>query len=85
MPSSYTLGSRYEALVRKLVDSGRYASQSEVLRDGLRLLEDREERREARLDALRQAIRSGIDSGPGLSADEVFDRLSTRYSTESRD
>lgn len=46
-------------LVRELVDSGRYASASEVLRDGLRLLEEREEQRWAKLDALREAIREG--------------------------
>jgi antitoxin ParD1/3/4 len=41
MPSSYTIGEHYEAFVRALVDSGRYASASEVLRDSLRLLEER--------------------------------------------
>jgi antitoxin ParD1/3/4 len=46
MPSSYTLGRRFEALVKELVDSGRYNNASEVLRDGLRLLEDREKLRE---------------------------------------
>ena len=34
MPSSYTLGDRFEGFVKQLVASGRYASASEVLRDG---------------------------------------------------
>ncbi|WP_269931198.1 type II toxin-antitoxin system ParD family antitoxin [Aminobacter sp. HY435] len=63
MPSSYTLGAHFEGLVRDLVDSGRYASASEVLRDGLRLLEEREDRRQAKLEALRDAVREGIESG----------------------
>lgn len=83
MPSSYNIGSHYESFVRELVDSGRYASASEVLRDGLRLLEEREEQRQAKLAALREAIREGVESGPGIPADKVFDRLEAKY-RESR-
>ena len=63
MPSSYTIGQHYEGLVRELVASGRYASASEVLRDGLRLIEEREHLRRAKLEALREAIREGFESG----------------------
>jgi antitoxin ParD1/3/4 len=63
MPSSYTVGEHFEAFVRNLVASGRYASASEVLRDGLRLLEEQEILREIKLKALRQAIQEGLDSG----------------------
>lgn len=64
MPSSYTLGAHYEDFVRGLVDSGRYASASEVMRDGLRLVEEREQMRQAKLDALRRDIADGLSSGP---------------------
>jgi len=53
-------------LVEKLVSSGRYQNASEVLREGLRLIEDREARDSARLHALREAARVGmadIDAG----------------------
>ena len=63
MPSSYTIGRHYEGLLRELVASGRYASASEVLRDGLRLIEEREQLRRAKLEALRDAIREGLESG----------------------
>jgi antitoxin ParD1/3/4 len=63
MPSSYTIGRHYEGLLRDLVASGRYASASEVLRDGLRLIEEREQLRRAKLEALRDAIREGLESG----------------------
>ncbi len=63
MPSSYTLGAHYERFVRDLVASGRYASASEVMRDGLRLVEEREQMRAAKLDALRRDICEGLDSG----------------------
>ncbi len=69
MVSSYSLGTHYESLVRDLVDSGRYASASEVLRDGLRLIEEREEQRQAKLTALREAIREGLDSGAPVPLD----------------
>lgn len=48
-------------LIEKLVDSGRYQNASEVLRDGLRLVESREAEDRARLKALRDAARAGID------------------------
>jgi antitoxin ParD1/3/4 len=80
MPSSYNLGAHYETFVRELVESGRYASASEVMRDSLRLLEEKEEQRKARLDALRTDIRAGIESGEGIPAADVFGRLEAKYS-----
>jgi antitoxin ParD1/3/4 len=69
MPSSYTLGGRYEAMIRKLVTSGRYASASEVVRDGLRLIEEREQVRAAKLSNLKRAIKEGLTSGPSEPLD----------------
>lgn len=69
MPSSYTLGQHYDRFVKELVESGRYASASEVVRDGLRLMEEREQVRAAKLDALRREIQDGIDSGPAEPLD----------------
>jgi antitoxin ParD1/3/4 len=71
---------RAESFVRDLVDSGRYSTASEVLRDGLRLLEEREKERTAKLEWLRNATQEGVDSGDGGSAEEVFDELLKRYS-----
>jgi antitoxin ParD1/3/4 len=58
MPSSYTLGPRFEGLIKELVAGGRYNNASEVVRDGMRLLEERE-RRLAALDAV---ILEGIEA-----------------------
>lgn len=63
MPSSYSLGEHYEAFARELVKSGRYASVSEVLRDGMRLMEEKEALREWKLAELKKAIQEGL-AGP---------------------
>ncbi|MBH5392189.1 type II toxin-antitoxin system ParD family antitoxin [Bradyrhizobium sp. CNPSo 4019] len=42
-------------MIKDLIDSGRYATASEVMREGLRLVEEREQLRSAKLEALRAA------------------------------
>jgi antitoxin ParD1/3/4 len=67
MPTRNVVLTDYQAqMVEKLVASGRYQNASEVLREGLRLVEDREAQEKARLKALREAARIGmadIDAG----------------------
>jgi antitoxin ParD1/3/4 len=61
MPTrNVVLTDRQDGLIGDLVASGRYQNASEVLRSGLRLLEQREAADAARLDALRQAAAEGI-------------------------
>ena len=48
-------------IVEQLVKSGRYQNASEVLREGLRLVENREAEEASRLEALRSAVKIGID------------------------
>lgn len=69
MATSYTIGKHFEGLIQSLIESGRYSTASEVMRDGLRLVEEREQRRVARLEALRAEIQKGIDSGPAEEVD----------------
>lgn len=72
MPSSFTLGTHFEGFIKSQVNTGRYASASEVVRDSLRLLEEQDAIRQARLDALRNEIERGATSGPGIPADQAF-------------
>lgn len=81
MPSSYVIGEHFENFIKALIQQGRYASASEVIRDGLRTLEQREQFRAMKLAALRTEIQKGADSGPGIPAEEVFDRLERKYQT----
>ncbi|MBF0304065.1 MAG: type II toxin-antitoxin system ParD family antitoxin [Alphaproteobacteria bacterium] len=61
MPTrNVVLTNQQAALIERLVSSGRYQNASEVLRDGLRLVQNRESEDEARLAALRDAARIGI-------------------------
>ena len=50
-----------EAIIEKKVSSGMYGSASEVVREGLRLLQQRDDTHEAKLNALRAEIQKGID------------------------
>lgn len=62
MPTRNVVLTDHQAsLVEKLVSSGRYQNASEVLREGLRLVERREEEDALRLAALRSAVQAGID------------------------
>jgi antitoxin ParD1/3/4 len=61
MPTrNVVLTERQEQLIEVLVGSGRYQNASEVLREGLRLVEKREARDAAHLAALRDALAEGV-------------------------
>lgn len=71
--------------VASRVSSGRYLSVSEVVREGLRLLEDRELQREEELAELRAHIRVGLEqarAGDLLDGDEVFDEIERQLAPE---
>ncbi len=84
MPSSYVIGEHFETFIKAQIQQGRYASASEVIREGLRTLEEREKYRALKLEALRAALQKGADSGPGIPAEEVFSRLRAKYQRMAR-
>jgi len=74
MASSVNLGEQLEAFITDAVKNGRYGSRSEVLREGVRLVQEREGKW-ARFDA---EIQKGIDdaeAGRTVPLDEGFDRV----------
>ncbi len=85
MPTSVALSSHFEHFVREQVESGRFNNASEVVRAGLRLLEDQQTQASMKMDALRAAIASGMASGPGIPAEAVFDRLEAKYRAMAAD
>ena len=82
MAVSADLGEALERFVTKLVASGRYHSKSEVLREGVRLIQERE----ARLAALDASIARGLadaDAGRVKPSSEVFDRLEAKLTAKT--
>ena len=75
MATSYSIGKHFEDIIAGLIKDGRYATGSEIIREGLRLIEEREERRKAKLEALRAEIQKGIDSGPAQEVGDMFERI----------
>jgi len=64
-----SLTPKLEALIDKKVKSGLYTSASEVVREALRLLEERDQLLSLRRDELRKEIQKGLDSGPATVLD----------------
>lgn len=79
MPTrNVVLTDHHEKVIADLVASGRYQNASEVLREGLRMVEERTAREAAKLEALREAARIGfkdIDEGrfTELNSDDDVD------------
>lgn len=76
-----------ERFVNEKVAEGLYHTASEVVRDGLRLLTERDQERKARLDALRQAVTEGltqVDQGQGVAGKQAFARLREKRQRSNR-
>lgn len=65
--TSVTLGEHFEDIIEKSIQSGRFSSASEVIRAGLRLVDEREQK----IRILREAIEAGEKSGYVKNFDPV--------------
>ncbi len=63
--TSISLGNHFESFIETTVSNGRFSNASEVVRAGLRLLEEEENR----IIILQNAIREGIESGRAVDFD----------------
>ena len=75
-----------EDLVKRQVESGRYHSSSEVVREALRLWEEQANLRELRMEQFRKDIQAGVDSGPTkrLDFEDIKKRGRERVQSKKR-
>ena len=79
--TSVSLSDHFKEFVDEAVASGRYGSSSEVIRDALRLLEEKERQ----LEAIRNALIEAEKSGPSrpLNRAEFFKRMREKHAIEA--
>lgn len=81
---SVTVTPQMAQMIREKVESGQYASASEVIRAGLRALQTEEEEHAERLAWVKARIRASVENpGPGHSSEEVFGRLRARLEAKA--
>jgi antitoxin ParD1/3/4 len=79
---SIALPPEMAAIVRRAVETGEYASNSEVVREALREWTYQRELRQRGLDELRRLWNEAVtDQRPGVPAEDVLARLRTKYRT----
>jgi antitoxin ParD1/3/4 len=79
--TSFSVGDRLAAFIEAQVEQGRYASASDVVRAGLRLLEERE----THLTVLHAALVKGEESGiSGMTLEEIWDEVKQEARQSSR-
>jgi antitoxin ParD1/3/4 len=76
--TSISLGDHFESFIESTISNGRFNNASEVVRAGLRLLEEEENR----IQILRRAIQEGVESGRGVDFDPKH-HLETLKSAQS--
>ena len=79
---SVALTAEQAAMVRQAVETGEYASVSEVIREALRLWKAEQQARASEVEELRRLWREGIESGPAEDGPAVFARLRRRYARD---
>lgn len=86
-PMNVNLGSVLDQFVADLLRTGLYQTQSEILREGLRLLKEREDVKKLRLSELRKEIATGIeqaDRGEFVDGEQTFAEIRKRSAERKR-
>lgn len=81
-----SLTAELEKLVHNKVETGRYTSASEVIREALRLMEERDQMQELHKDEIRKKIAAGMISlraGKGMDGEAVFDRIDAELTSNT--
>jgi putative addiction module antidote protein, CC2985 family len=75
MSTSVVLSQHFETFVQQQLATGRFNNVSEVIRAGLRLLEEQQQQFATRALELKDALAEGMQSGQPRPADDVFDEI----------
>jgi antitoxin ParD1/3/4 len=81
------LGPTFDSFIADLLKTGLYQSQSEIVREGLRLLKEREELKQLRVGELRKEITLGsqqADRGEFVDGENTFSEILHRSATQRR-
>ena len=79
-----SLTKEFENYVTKKVESGMYHSASEVIRDGLRLMKERDELHQSRLAELRKDIAIGVDQADRGQVQPFNEEITSRVKARGR-
>ena len=85
--TNVSLTSHWRKFVRQKIDSGRYQSASEVVREGLRLIEERDQTQKEEFAGIRQAIEVGwkqSEAGDMIDGKAVFGEIRQHSATRRR-
>ena len=75
--TSYRIGRYFEDFIQKQVTTGRFNNASEIIREGLRLVEEREKK----LDGLKRHLAQAIEKGGRHSPEEIVQRIRATHSS----
>ncbi len=81
MPSSFSLGEHFESFVQAQLATGRYNNASEILRDALRLMEERDQLLQLQQSAIDAKIQAGMKSlkaGKSVDGEAFFAKLDAK-------
>ena len=67
------------ASIKKKVSSGSYSSTSEVIREAMRLWQQKDEERQARLALIRERLKRSAQSGEPVPLDAAFERIEMQH------
>ena len=84
--TSISISEHFDGFISGQIEAGRYGTASEVVRAGLRMLEDYETGYQRKLEALRAHLDDGVaqlDAGEGMDGKAFFDELLDRKSSEA--